>query len=147
MPGKWRWGDTSVFTKILEHNRHFHRLGPNVWWEISQIWIEFIKPIGQMSDELWKFSATLLPGPWFKIKALYYQYRKSHCGDKTFSGLILGFYPANERQHYFVTTSLIGWGASLKSALNLTVLLPPQWDFLYWQDDIFILNQPPSLIQ
>ena len=30
-------------------------LGPNVRWEISQIWIEYIKPIGQMSDESWKF--------------------------------------------------------------------------------------------
>ena len=26
------------------------------------------------------------------------------------SGLILGLHPANERQRYFVTMSLIGWG-------------------------------------
>ena len=26
-------------------------LGPNIYWKISQIWIEYIKPIGQMS--LW----------------------------------------------------------------------------------------------
>ena len=45
----------SVFTKIIGHIGHFRWLGPNVWWEISLIWIEHIKPIGQMSDEPWKF--------------------------------------------------------------------------------------------
>ena len=47
--------DTAVFTKIIGHVGHFRWLSPNVWWEISQIWIEYIKPIGQMSDEPWKF--------------------------------------------------------------------------------------------
>ena len=45
----------TVFTKIIGHVGHFRWLGPNVWWEISQIWIEYIKLIGQMSDEPWKF--------------------------------------------------------------------------------------------
>ena len=53
----------SVFTKIIWHIGHFRWLGPNVWWEILQIWIEYtrtcIKPIRQMSDESWKFSGTL----------------------------------------------------------------------------------------
>ena len=44
-----------VFMKIIGHVRHFRWLGPNVWWEISQIWIECIKLIRQMSDESWKF--------------------------------------------------------------------------------------------
>ena len=43
-----------VFTKIIGHVKHFWWLGPNVWWEISQIWIEY-KPIRQMSDEPRKF--------------------------------------------------------------------------------------------
>ena len=47
--------EKAVFTKIIGHVGHFRWLGPNVWWEISQIWIEYIKPIGQMSDEPWKF--------------------------------------------------------------------------------------------
>ena len=34
-----------VFMKIVGH---FRWLGPNVWWEISQIWIEYIKRIRQM---------------------------------------------------------------------------------------------------
>ena len=38
---------TFSFMKIISH---FRWLGPNVWWEISQIWIEYIKPIGQMSE-------------------------------------------------------------------------------------------------
>ena len=45
----------AVFTKIIGHVGHFRWLGPNVRWEISRIWIEYIKPIGQMSDESWKF--------------------------------------------------------------------------------------------
>ena len=47
--------DNTVFMKIIGHIRYFWWLGPNVWWEISQIWIEYIKPIGQMSDEPWEF--------------------------------------------------------------------------------------------
>ena len=45
----------TVFMKIIGHIRHFWWLDPNVWWESSQIWIEYIKPIRQMSDESWKF--------------------------------------------------------------------------------------------
>ena len=48
----------AVFTKIIGHVGHFRWLGPNVWWEISQIWIEYIKPIRHMfddCDEPWKF--------------------------------------------------------------------------------------------
>ena len=41
--------------KNVGHVRHFRWLGPNVWWKISQIYIEYIKPIRQMSDEPWKF--------------------------------------------------------------------------------------------
>ena len=45
-----QWGQfisaLAVFTKINGHDEH-------VWWEISQIWIEYIKPIRQMSDEPW----------------------------------------------------------------------------------------------
>ena len=44
----------AAFMKIIGHIGHFQWLGPNDWWEISQIWID-IKPIGQMSDEPWKF--------------------------------------------------------------------------------------------
>ena len=45
----------TVFTKIIGHIGHFRWLGPNVRWEIWRILIEYIKPIGQMSDESWKF--------------------------------------------------------------------------------------------
>ena len=51
----WFKAMTSVFTKIIGHIGHFRWHGPNVRWEISQIWIEYIKSIGQMSDEPWKF--------------------------------------------------------------------------------------------
>ena len=39
------------------------------------------------------------------------------------SGLILGLYPANERQRYFVTTSLIGWVKPRISPADLMVLI------------------------
>ena len=35
-----------------------------------------------IDDEL-KVGNTITPGPWFNIKMSAYQYRKSHCGDKT----------------------------------------------------------------
>ena len=37
----------TVFMKIIGHVRHFRWIYPNVWWEISQIWIEYIEPIRQ----------------------------------------------------------------------------------------------------
>ena len=50
-----------VFMKIMGHIGHFRWLGPNVSWEISQIWIEYMKLIGQMSDELWHFFGYTAP--------------------------------------------------------------------------------------
>ena len=41
--------------KIIGHVGHFRWLRPNVWCKISQLWIEYIKLFGQMSDETWKF--------------------------------------------------------------------------------------------
>ena len=37
----------------------------------------------------------------------------------TITGLILGLHTANERRHYFVMPSLIGWAQNLESALLL----------------------------
>ena len=45
----------AVFAKIIGHVGHFRWLGPKSWWEISQLWIKYIKSIRQMSDEPWKF--------------------------------------------------------------------------------------------
>ena len=36
-----------------------------------------------VSAQPWLQYCTLSPGPWFNIKMSSYQYRKSHCGDKT----------------------------------------------------------------
>ena len=43
---------------------------------------------------MYALQATIIPGMWYK-----YEY----------AGLILGLPPANEKQRYIVTTSLIGW--------------------------------------
>ena len=71
-PLKHSWCVFSVFMKIIGHIRHFRWLGPNVWWEISQIWIEYIKPIGQMSEESWKFFGytVFLPEASFGLQIL-----------------------------------------------------------------------------
>ena len=53
-----RWGEYQA--KNVGHIRRFRWLGPNFWWEISQICIEYIKPINmikQMSDESCKLFA------------------------------------------------------------------------------------------
>ena len=65
-----------MFTKIIRHIRHFQWLDPNVWCEISQIRIEYIKPIGQISDESWKFWGYTAYGEYsackkFVLKRLY----------------------------------------------------------------------------
>ena len=44
--------------EIIGHIGYFRWLGPNVWWEISQIRIEYIKPIRRMNHE--SFSGTLM---------------------------------------------------------------------------------------
>ena len=51
----------AMVMKIIGHVGHFRWLGPNVWWEISQFWIEYIKPIGQLSDGPWKFFVNTAP--------------------------------------------------------------------------------------
>ena len=54
---------SSVHEKIIGHVGHFRWQAPNAWWEIWQLWIEYIKPIGQMSDEPWKFFCNTLCHP------------------------------------------------------------------------------------
>ena len=40
-------GPSAVFMKIIRHVGHFRWLGPNVWWEISHIWLQYVQPIRQ----------------------------------------------------------------------------------------------------
>ena len=48
----------TVQAKNAGHVGHFQWLGPNVWWEISQVYVEYLKPIRQMSDEPKFFAYT-----------------------------------------------------------------------------------------
>ena len=64
--------DFAVFTKIIRHIWHFRWLGPNVRWDFTNLnriqYIVNIKPIGQMSDEPWKFFGyTDFGGKWHQI--------------------------------------------------------------------------------
>ena len=39
--------------------------------------------LGTYGDTAYYFVIKVVPGGWFNIKMISYQYRKSHCGDKT----------------------------------------------------------------
>ena len=54
---------------------HWRRLAISSWVVRTWQWLSTINP-------WWKRSQQI-PGPWFNIKMSSYQYRKSHCGDKT----------------------------------------------------------------
>ena len=92
-----------------------------------------------------------VPGPWFNIKMSSYQYRKSHCGDKT---VVRSSYLHNGSSYTGKTTSLYwiraqdanfkmsnvspdikmsSYHYSKSHCGDKTILRPsPQWDFLYW---------------
>ena len=59
-------------------------------------------------------TANKSPGPWFNIKMTSYQYRKSHCGDKT---ILRPSYLHNEISYTGKTTSLYWIGALLTAML------------------------------
>ena len=104
-----------------------------VWAEVTSHW-----QLGRQANGAGQDNWGHRSGPWFSIKMLSYQYRKSHCGDKTIvrssylhngisytgkmpslyieSGPGLIFYPrlskisANERKEFtHVMCSLLGW--------------------------------------
>ena len=56
-PSQMKPADMTSVGEKVGHIGHFRWLGPNVWWEISQIYVEYIKPVRQMCDEPCKFFA------------------------------------------------------------------------------------------
>ena len=56
-----------------------------------------------------------IPGPWFNIKMSSYQYRKSHCGDKT---ILRPSYLHNGISYTGKTTSLYWIGALISTKLS-----------------------------
>ena len=70
-----------------------------------------------MINELIKF---LDPGPWFNIKVLSYQYRKSHCGDKT---ILRPSYLHNGISYTGKRTSLYWIRAQVVTSNATTILL------------------------
>ena len=60
------------------------------------------------------------PGPWFNIKMSSYQYRKSHCGDKT---VVRSSYLHNGISYTGKMTSLYWFGPQPETRSNLPVLL------------------------
>ena len=79
-------------------------------WQKWQRWAKYWR-------RLWKYT-----GPWFSIKMLSYQYRKSHCGDKT-----------------VVRSSYLHNGISYTDKITLLY-----WIRALYTSTIFILIQPPG---
>ena len=50
---------------------------------IAQQWMPCNVPYSQLNSVTHELEGAWIPGPWFNIKMSSYQYRKSHCGDKT----------------------------------------------------------------
>ena len=73
-----------------------------------------------------------------------YQYRKSHCGDKAIS---LPSYLHNRTFYISNWDYIVILNKSPDLRDCFTTVLSPQWDFLYWQDYILVLNQGPALWQ
>ena len=66
------------------HWSRIHWNWPSEW--IIQISFQLFLLImvdNRIGPRLTGYHLTICPGPWFNIKMSSYQYRKSHCGDKT----------------------------------------------------------------
>ena len=68
-----------------------------------------------------KIASEIGPGPWFNIKMISYQYRKTHCGDKT---ILRPSYLHNGISYTGKTTSLYWIGALL---CIMAVIIPIPW--------------------
>ena len=97
--------------------------------------------------EVLKWIPLLQPGPWFNKKMSSYQYRKSHCGDKT---ILRPSYLHNGISYTGKTTSLYWIGAQMTIASSPTKnsTISP-WPFTTWrtcaQQNVVKLSQITSL--
>ena len=102
----------------------------------------------------------LTPGPWFNMKMSSYQYRKSHCGDKTvvrlsylhngisYTGKMSSLYWIKPRAHFqshtrpitgqvtSVTYPVIGWAYSEQDTENGPCKVPSRHLNQFW----FLVN-------
>ena len=89
---------------------------------------------GVCSTHLWgdHVTGSVFPGPWFNIKMLSYQYRKSHCGDKTvvrssylhngisYSGKTTSLYWIRALNYYYMFTQNVSVESVFITFLQLT---------------------------
>ena len=70
------------------------------------------------------------PGPWFNIKMSSYQYRKSHCGDKT---VVRSSYPHNGIS-YTCKTSLYWDSPQITNIyiFNVDIIIIPEYFGAFW---------------
>ena len=88
----------------------------------------------------------------FNIYMKSFQYRKSHCGDQMIFRLsYTEMLPFWWNFHHLLHWKLWKWQLPVLSVMKFMskwwhfhFSVSPQWDFLYWQDVIFILNQDPG---
>ena len=106
--------------------------------------VQNFKMSWQMKWMLWiKQFWDLSPGGWFKIKVTSYQYRKSHCGDKTvlwpsylhngisyISKMTFLYWIralADEYQRDFLYCSILHWLPAPQSSQPLHPWVAPRW--------------------
>ena len=71
-------------------------------------------PYLALTDELWGFFSGLFEEKISQVHCIRHPQQK----DVFNAGLIPGLHPANERQRYFVTRSLIGWAQTCNQPCN-----------------------------
>ena len=117
------WYNWDVSTCLLTH-----------WGRVTQICVSKLNIIG--------WDNGLSPGPWFNIKMSSYQYRKSHCGDKTVvrsSYLHNGIsYTGKMTSLYWFSPQVIIW---TKAGLLLIWLLGTNFSEMLIEIDTFSLEK------
>ena len=98
------------------------------WWMLRQVIACVCWVPGHYLNQCWLFliraavsklqsaMLNLGPGPWFNIKMSSYQYRKSHCGDKT-----------------VVRSSYLHNGISYTGKVSSWYWIKAQWFLLCWR--------------
>ena len=125
----------SIFPQCTIHNRNVHISVLNdALWDMEQVHYGIceLSQLAHISHEFCiRFCRVLLclvglssSGPWFNKKMSSYQYRKSHCGDKT---ILQPSYLHNGIPYTGKTTSLYWFGALILVVLHYSTVTWASW--------------------
>ena len=86
-------------------NRPAHNYPALVRWSKAH-YMKNMQRLFDLVHLLYEWLYVVSTGSWFNIKMQFYQYRKSHCGDKTILGSTMGF-PILVRQHLCIEAPML----------------------------------------